>query len=132
MMGNPNLLRVTDMKKLLLLLLMIPTLSFAVDRSHEQIKREVIFEFNLYDKGNKEAFSLSLAHTGVGTHLKGTLYIVDIDIKNKGYKIAVDIWDGEDLVWHTKGNAIDPYFLKNPNDEIEKDTSIFDWKNYFK
>ena len=106
-MGNPNLLRVTDMKKLLLLLLMIPTLSFAVDRSHEQIKREVIFEFNLYDKGNKEAFSLSLAHTGVGTHLKGTLYIRDIDNNRKTYpQVAIDIWDGEDIVWRTKGSMI--------------------------
>ena len=120
------------MKKLLLLLLMIPTISFAVDRPHKQIKEMVMDVFNVYAKENLRAFSMDLAHTGVGTHLKGTLYIVDIDIKNKGYKIAVDIWDGEDLVWHTKGNAIDPFFLKNPNDELEKDTSIFDWKNYFK
>ena len=120
------------MKKLLFLLLMIPTISFAADRSHDRIKEMVMNEFNIYAKENFRAFDMSLAHTGVGTHLKGTLYIVDIDIKNNGSQIAVDIWDGEDLVWHTKGNAIDPYFLKKPNDEIEKDTSIFDWKNYFK
>ena len=95
------------MKKLLLILLMIPTISFAVDRSHEQIKKEVIFEFNLYVKENKEAFSLSLAHTGVGTHFKGTIYIRDIDNNRKTYPpVAIDIWDGQDIVWRLKGSIL--------------------------
>jgi hypothetical protein len=84
---------------------MIPTLCFA--RTTEELKKEVIFEFNLYVKENKEAFALSLAHTGVGRHFKGTIYIRDIDNNRKVYPpVAIDIWDGENIVWRTKGNML--------------------------
>ena len=42
---------------------MIPTLSFAVDRSHDRIKEMVMNEFNVYAKENLRAFSMDLAPT---------------------------------------------------------------------
>ena len=94
------------MKKLLLILLIIPTLCFA--RTHEEIKKAVIYDFNLFasKEGDVEAFYMLLSHTGVGRHLKGTLYIRDVDDNNQVNPVAVDVWDGQDLVYRLKGTIL--------------------------
>ena len=105
------------MKKLLLVLLMIPIICSA--RTNAEIKRLVKDEFRAfmnqdsvssYDK--YEACKVRLARLTEGVfqintrHLKGTLYIAeDGECKYQRIPISLDIYDGEDLIVHTNGQA---------------------------
>ena len=95
------------MKKLLLILLIIPTLCFA--RSIDEIKSMVIKEFNIYaerDGDDVEAFKMKLAYSKATTSYKGILYVRDTYDNEKVSPIAIDVWDGTDLVWRLKGSIL--------------------------
>ena len=110
------------MKKLLLILLMIPVICSA--RTNTEIKRLVKVEFNNYmdavSKYSKryEPCKVKIARLTEGVfqvntiHLKGTLYIAKQGNckSEKKIPIALDIYDGEDLIVHTDGQA---FFVKN-------------------
>lgn len=93
------------MKKLLLILLIIPTLCFA--RSHEEIKNMVMTEFNKFAEqdGDIKAIKIKLAYSKATTSYKGILYVRD-GYDDKINPIAIDVWDGTDLVWRLKGSIL--------------------------
>ena len=85
---------------------MIPTLSFA--RSLDEIKSTVIEEFNNFARNQgyfTEAMFIKLAYSKATTSYKGTIFVLD-GIDDKVMPIAVDVWDGEDLVWRLKGSIL--------------------------
>jgi len=99
------------MKKLLLVLLIVPTLSFAESifetRNTEDIKKEIIKEFNEYAKDEDvRAISMKLHYSTVTKSYKGTILLSD------GYEVspvAIDVWDsgsGDNLVWRLKGSIL--------------------------
>ena len=96
---------------------MIPVICSA--RTNPEIKRLIKDEFraylnqdnfNSYDK--YEACKVKLARLTEGSlqinsiHLKGLLYIAEEgECRSESYPIALDIYDGEDLVIHSSGPA---------------------------
>jgi hypothetical protein len=106
------------MKRLLLILLMIPVICSA--RTNAEIKRLVKDEFRAFMNQDSvrysdkyEACKVKLVRLTEGVfqintrHLKGTLYIAeDGECKYQRIPIALDIYDGEDLVVHAKGQAL--------------------------
>ena len=92
---------------------MIPTLSFANSifdtRNIEDIKKEIIKEFNEYTKNDDDvkAISMKLHYSTVTKSYKGTIILL-VD----GYEVspvAIDVWDsgsGDNLVWRLKGSIL--------------------------
>ena len=104
------------MKKLLLLLMIIPTISMA--RTNAEIKRLVTVQFDEYmdqiEYGTRyQVCSVKLVRLTSGMlqintkHLKGSAIIAKRGNCNDGNNmpIALDIYDGEDLVIHSLGQA---------------------------
>ena len=105
------------MKKLLLVLLMIPIICSA--RTNAEIKRLVKDEFRAFMNQDSvrysdkyEACKVKLARLTEGVfqintrHLKGTLYIAEEgECRDEVIPIILDIYDGEDLIVHTNGQA---------------------------
>jgi hypothetical protein len=107
------------MKKLLFLLLMIPTLSFA--RTAQDIEITIMNEWNDYmdqhAKGSYKSCEIKLAKVsnswiGSTNEYKATLFVVkgkrdypESCKTNKLYPFSLDVWDGKDLVWRVLDNA---------------------------
>ena len=103
------------MKKLLILLMIVPTISMA--RTNAEIKKQVVMQFDDYMDQIKfstkyQVCNVKLARLTSGLfttniHLKGTAIIAKKG-RCKGGKrapIILDIYDGEDLVIHSSGPA---------------------------
>ena len=104
------------MKKLLILLMIIPTISMA--RTNTEIKRLVTVQFDDYmdqiEYGTRyQVCSVKLVRLQSGmlqintNHLKGSAIIAKKRQCDDGNNmpIALDIYDGEDLVIHSLGPA---------------------------